>query len=173
MSTYRTRTYIAGDWDNDSDAVEQLRKWNESDHWSLSFTDAHDLMSARDNSLNCSIKSSLKKRMDASKTFVLIVGDHTNTVTAGGCQYCGNYSAVNHKCLKGYSVDYRSYIKYECDKAVEAGIKLVILYKSTTIDKNKCPEAIRYKGNHATMIYKGNDGKYYWDYQSIKKAFGL
>ena len=171
MSTYRTRTYIAGDWDNDSDAVEQLRKWNESDHWSLSFTDAHDLMSARDNSLNCLIKSSLKKRMDASKTFVLIVGDHTNTVTAGGCQYCSNYNAVSAKCSKGYSVDYRSYIKYECDKAVEAGIKLIVLYKSTTINKNKCPESVRYKGNHATMIYKGDDGKYYWDYQSVKDAF--
>ena len=171
MSTYRTRTYIAGDWDNDSNAVEQLRKWNESDHWSLSFTDAHDLMSARDNSLNCSIKSSLKKRMDASKTFVLIVGDHTNTVTAGGCQYCDNYNATNAKCSKGYSIDYRSYIKYECDKAVEAGIKLIVLYKSTTINKNKCPESVRYKGNHATMIYKGDDGKYYWDYQSVKDAF--
>ena len=54
---YRTRTYIAGDWDHDSDAVNQLHKWNDSDHWSLSFTDAHDLMQARDTSNNCSIKA--------------------------------------------------------------------------------------------------------------------
>lgn len=26
----RTKTYIAGDWDHDQDAVEQLYKWNES-----------------------------------------------------------------------------------------------------------------------------------------------
>ena len=75
MVTYRTRTYIAGDWDHDKDAVDQLHKWNDSKYWSLSFTDAHDLTSSRDSSLNCTIKSSLKTRMDASKTFVLIVGD--------------------------------------------------------------------------------------------------
>ena len=85
---YRTRTYIAADWSGDYDAVEQLHKWNNSKHWSLSFTDAHDLMQARDNSLNCSIKSSLNKRLDASKAFVLIVGNNTTTVRSGSCQYC-------------------------------------------------------------------------------------
>lgn len=30
MAIYRTRTYIAGDWDNDKDAVDQLHKWNDS-----------------------------------------------------------------------------------------------------------------------------------------------
>lgn len=53
---YKTRTYIAADWSGDYDAVERLHKWNNSKYWSLSFTDAHDLMQARDNSLNCSIK---------------------------------------------------------------------------------------------------------------------
>lgn len=58
---YRTRTYIAGDWDHDKDAVDQLHKWNDSNYWSLSFTDAHDLTQSNDGSLNCSIKASLKK----------------------------------------------------------------------------------------------------------------
>lgn len=168
MATYRTRTYIAGDWDNDKDAVDQLHTWNDSN---LSFTDAHDLTSSRDSSLNCTIKSSLKTRMDASKTFVLIVGNHTASVTAGGCQLCGSYNSYTKHCAKGYSVDYRSFIKFECDKAIEAGIKVIVLYKATQIDRSKCPDAIRYLGTHATMIYKGNDGKYYWDYQSVKDAF--
>lgn len=30
---YRTRTYIAADWDGDRDAVEQLHKWNDSNYW--------------------------------------------------------------------------------------------------------------------------------------------
>lgn len=67
MAIYRTRTYIAGDWDNDKDAVDQLHKWNDSNHWSLSFTDAHDLTSSRDSSLNCTIKASLKTRMGCIK----------------------------------------------------------------------------------------------------------
>lgn len=172
MAIYRTRTYIAADYDHDKNAVDQLHKWNDSNYWSLSFTDAHSLQTSSDSSLYCSIKSSLKYRMDGSKAFVLIVGDHTNTVSKGGCQYCGSYNSHTYSCAKGYSVDYRSYIKYECDKAVEAGIKIIVLYKSTTIDKSKCPEAVRNIGTHAKMMYY-KDGMYYWDYQSVKNAFDL
>lgn len=166
---YKTRTYIAADWTGDKDAVDQLYKWNESDHWSLSFTDAHDLTQANDSSVNCSIKASLKKRMDASKTFVLIVGNQTDHLTAGGCQYCNSYNSRSHYCAKGHNVDYRSYIKYECDQAVSAGIKIVVLYNSTTVRRSKCPEAVRYEGTHVAMIYKEN-GEYYWDYYAVKEA---
>ena len=65
--TYRTCTYIAGDWTGDSSAIEELHKWNESDHWGLSFTDVHSLTQSRDSSQNCSIKSSLRTRMNYSK----------------------------------------------------------------------------------------------------------
>jgi len=171
MATNRTRTYIAGDWDHDKDAVDQLYKWNDSNYWSLSFIDAHDLTSARDSSLNCSIKKSLKTRMDISKTFVLIVGDQTNSVTAGSCRWCGSYTSYTKSCAKGYSVDYRSFINFECDKAVEAGIKIIVLYNSTKVEQSKCPDAVKNIGTHASMKYKGYDGKYYWNYQSVKEAF--
>ena len=92
---YRTKTYIAADFDHDKDAVDQLHKWNDSKYWSLNFQDAHDLQTSSDNSLYCSIKSSLKMRMDASKTFVLIVGNETDSITKGGCQYCGSYNSYN------------------------------------------------------------------------------
>lgn len=167
---YRTKTYIAGDWDHDKDAVDRLHKWNDSKYWSLSFTDAHDLTQANDNSLNCSIKASLKTRMDASKRFVLIVGSSTDSVTAGSCQFCGSYNSRTKACAKGKSVDYRSYIKYECDKAVEAGIRIIVLYKGISVNKAKCPEAVKNIGIHAPMWYK-KDGQYYWDYNSVKKAF--
>ena len=170
---YRTKTYIAADWDSDNDAVEQLHKWNNSQNWSLSFHDAHELKQAKDSSLNCSIKKSLKDRMDASKTFVLIVGDHTDTVTKGSCHLCGSYNSYVGSCARGYTVDYRSFVKYECDKAVEAGIKIVVLYKSTIVNKSKCPAAVKNRGTHVAMIYKGDDGKYYWDYQAVKKALLL
>ena len=103
MATYRTRTYIAGDWDHDEDAVNKLHQWNNSNYWSLSFTDAHDLT--------------------------------------------------------------------QSNKAVEAGIKVIVLYKSAKIEKSKCPDAVKDVGVHATMCYRGEDGKLYWDYQSVKAAF--
>lgn len=168
--TYRTRTYIAGDWTGDKIAIEQLYKWNKEKYWSLSFTDAHEITQAKDTSLNCSIKKSLKERMDCSKTFVLVVGNHTNTVSAGGCQFCGSYNSWNYSCSKGHSVDYRSYIKYECDKALEAGIKIVVLYNAAMVNKNKCPESLRNCGVHVPMMYVGLDGSKYWNYSEVKNA---
>ena len=49
-------------------------------------------------------------------------------------------------------------------------IKIVVLYKSTIVNKSKCPAAVKNRGTHVAMIYKGDDGKYYWDYQAVKKA---
>ena len=72
--TYRTKTYIAGDWTGDSNAISTLYRWKNSGYFSFDFVDAHSFTQARDTSLNCSIKKSLKERLDASKTFVLVVG---------------------------------------------------------------------------------------------------
>lgn len=166
---YRTKTYIAGDWDGDKDAIDQLHKWNDGNFWSLSFADAHDLTQARDNSLNCSIKSSLATRLNASKTFVLIVGSATKTVRSGGCQYCDSYNSWTGACARGYSVDLQSYVEYECEKAVRDGLKIVALYKAASLDKSKCPDAVKSTGTHVPMCYL-KDGKYYWDYQAVKDA---
>ena len=166
---YRTKTYIAGDWDGDKDAIDQLHKWNDSNFWSLSFTDAHDITQARDGSLNCSIKSSLATRLDASKTFVLIVGSTTKTVRSGSCQYSGSYNSWTGSCARGYSVDLRSYVEYECEKASRDGLKIVALYNAASVDKSKCPDAVKNTGTHVAMCYL-KDGKYYWDYQAVKNA---
>lgn len=168
--TYRTRTYIAADFDHDKDAVNILYKWKEDGRLDFDFNDAHELTQSRDSSLQCSIKSSLKTRMDASKAFVLIVGNDTNSITKGSCQYCNSYNSWTCSCARGHNVDYRSYIKYECDKAVEAGINIIVLYKSTIVDKSKCPEAVRYRGNHVAMEYYFG-GQLYWNYYAIKEAF--
>ncbi|TLG71067.1 TIR domain-containing protein [Culicoidibacter larvae] len=167
--TYRTKTYIAADWSGDEDAVKQLYKWKESQNWGLSFTDAHGLTSARDSSLNCSIKRSLKARLDASKQFVLIVGDNTDTITAGSCRYCSSYNSYTSRCVRGYNVDFRSYIDYECDIASYDISNIVVLYNSTMIKKSLCPEPLRSQGVHIPMVYS-KDGKQYWDYYAVKKA---
>lgn len=168
---YRTKTYIAGEWSGDKNAVEQLYKWNDSNHLNLSFTDAHDLTQARDDSLNCSIKSSLALRLDASKTFVLIVGSNTKTARSGSCQYCGSLNSYTNSCARGKYVDYRSYIEYECDKAIRDELKIVVLYNAATVNKSKCPDAIKNLGTHAAMQYR-KDGSNYWNYNAVKDAIG-
>lgn len=166
---YRTKTYIAGEWDGDKDAIQKLHDWNNSKHLSLSFTDAHDLTQARDGSLNCSIKSSLNTRLNASKTFVLIVGSNTKTARSGRCQYCTSYNSWTSSCARGHSVDNRSYIEYECHRAVVDGLKIVVLYNSVSVDKSKCPDVIKNKGEHVAMCTYAN-GHYLWNYQAVKAA---
>lgn len=168
---YRTKTYIAGEWSGDKSAIDQLHKWNDSNYLSLSFTDAHDLTQARDGSLNCSIKSSLGLRLDVSKTFVLIVGSATKSARSGSCQYCDSLNSYTNSCARGNSVDYRSYIEYECEKAIRDGLKIVVLYNAATVNRSKCPDVIKNLGTHAAMQYH-KDGSNYWDYKTVKDAIG-
>jgi hypothetical protein len=166
---YRTKTYIAGDWSGDQGAIEQLYKWKNGQKWVLTFTDAHELTSARDTSLNCSIKSSLKTRLDESRRFVLIVGDKTLSLGSGSCRYCPSYNSYQSRCVRGNSLDFKSYVDYECYIADRDISNIVVLYNSTKVDRSKCPEILRYKGTHVPMLcYK--EGKYDWDYYAVKKA---
>jgi len=169
MTPQRTKTYIAADWDNDKDAVDQLHEWNDNHYLSLTFTDAHDLTQARDDSLNCSIKKSLATRMDVSKTFVLIVGYKTKSLTAGSCQFCSSYNSNTRSCARGHSVSYDSFIEYECGKALRDHLQIVVLYKAATPDRSKCPDSVMYVGTH-TAMWHWRDGQLEWDYQAVKRA---
>ena len=70
----RTKTFISGDWTGDQDLISKLKEWNNRDSLGLSFVDVHDLTQSYDTSYPCSIKASLRQRLNISKTFVLIVG---------------------------------------------------------------------------------------------------
>ena len=168
--TYRTKTYIAGDWTGDKDLIDKLYEWNDSDRWTLHFVDAHELTQSDDGSLCCSIKRSLAERLAASKTFVLIVGEKTDSLTKGSCQHCPSYNSWTTSCARGYYVDYRSYIKFECERAYRDGLRIIVIYNYASVYKDKCPKVLRYEGLHIKGCYKGDDGKYYWNYREIKDA---
>ena len=170
--TYRTKTYLAAAWDEDKDAIEQLLKWNENNHFSLDFNDVHKYIQARDSSLECSIKASLSKRMDICKLFVLIVSDKTNTVKKGACMYCKLYSFYKHKCLINKNANNKSFVEFECNRAsrdyYKGEIKILVLYNSSCINKYLCPESVRNIGKHVAMKSKDK-----YDYLKIKTAFDL
>ena len=63
---YRTKTYIAGDWTGDKDAIDKLYSWKKSDFYNLDFVDAHEFHQSNDKSFNCSIKDNLRVRMEMS-----------------------------------------------------------------------------------------------------------
>lgn len=181
MSIYdlerRTKTYIAGDWDGDRDAIDQLHKWNSSNYWGLHFVDVHEFTSSSDYSLNCSIKRSLRERMSISKRFVLIVGNKTNTVRSGSCSYCIYNYTQGLFCSRNMVKDNRSYIQYECDLAKNSyqkgDLDIVVLYNSVNINRNLCPENIRWCGTHIPMkqvSFNRYLNKIEWDYNSVKNA---
>lgn len=164
--TYRTKTYIAGGWTEDWDLIEKLYEWNNSDYWALNFVDAHEFMQARDSSLCCSIKRSLSQRLEVSKTFVLIVGKYTNELRKGGCQYCSEHNSYAAKCARNYYQDYRSYIEYECECALEQGLRIVVIYNGESVRRNDCPEVLRNKGIHLNGRCKTGC----WNYAEIRDA---
>ena len=97
----------------------------------------------------------------------MIVGDQTKNLRSGSCVYCPNYN--NYSCDNRNIVDFRSYIEFECDKAISDGLKIVVLYNSTRVDKTKCPEVIQKYGIHAAMKeYKY--GLVYWNYAAVRDA---
>lgn len=161
----RECVYLAGDFDHDGDVVKQIQKWNKSPYKDLKFKDAHDITQARDESLNCSIKDSLLRRMNESNTFVIVVGNSTKMVRAGSCSYCESY--YNGRCYRRNSLSDESYIEFECRKAVESGLKIIVIYNSTIVDRNKCPSIISYRGQHIPAYYY-ESGKYYWNYYQIR-----
>lgn len=178
----RTRTYVAGDWTGDSDAIEQLYKWNEGDKWSFHFVDAHHNHNCYDSSKPCTIKADLSSRMSRSKIFVLVVGDSTKDTRKGSCVYqdCENkrynYYHQEFDCaVAGKTYSTQSFIDYECEKAYDAwlddDIKIVVLYNAASVDKNKCPDILKGIGTHVAMkSYNGYRDKYVYDYDKVRKA---
>ena len=178
---YRTKTYIAGDWTGDSDLIQKLEEWNKNDHLALSFVNVHEVTQSSDDSSNCSIKRSLRKRMSISKTFVLIVGDKTCSLRSGACYNCKSYfpgvaaTNISAFCLKGNPIDNRSYIEYECEMALkdynDGKLKnIVVIYNGLTApDYNKCPSILRNVGTHiGSDVIEGGIRR--WAYSQIKKA---
>ena len=173
MQQRRTKTYIAGDWDNDKEAIDKLYEWKKNGRLSIDFHDAHEYTQARDSSLCCSIKKSLHERLNISHTFVLVVGAKTDSLTKGSCQYCSSYDSYNKYCHRPHSIDYRSYIQYECDYAVEHNLRVIILYYCLEVYLFLCPENLRNQSfyTHVPMLYKDQYGQCFWNYNAIKNAF--
>lgn len=79
--TYRNKTYVAFDGTNDIRYYRLMQAWKAKDSNSFNFFDAHSLNSARDSSLEQSIKRQLSERMNNSKLFVLLIGEKTKFLT--------------------------------------------------------------------------------------------
>jgi len=64
----------------------------------------------------------------------------------------------------------RSYIHYECEKALKYDLNIIVVYNYPVIFSSKCPEKLRRIGDHINGYYKAADGRDYWNYEDIKRA---
>jgi hypothetical protein len=78
---YRNKTFVSFDGDTDMSYYRLMQAWHQNDGFDFNFYNAHDINSARDSSLESSIKAQLAERMRNSKLFVLLVGERTRYLT--------------------------------------------------------------------------------------------
>lgn len=92
---YRTKTYIAFDGDSDLMSYQTIQGWHANDSISFNLNNAHNVNTARDDSLPQSIISQLKDRLDVSKILILLVGDKTKNNRKGILKYELQYALRN------------------------------------------------------------------------------
>ena len=115
----RTKIYIAADGVRDREAVKLLLEWNALPDWGFDFFFAHDWIDDHDTAAPCAVKATLQAELDASRAFLLL-SDGLDSLY-GSCRSCSNYGGWSH-CARGGKTDERGYLRFACDKALEAGI---------------------------------------------------
>lgn len=116
---YRNKAYVAFDGDNDIKYYYLMKAWKQSDNSNFNFYDAHELNNARDTSRPESIKKQLSKRMENSKVFVLLLGEHTKYLTR--------------------------FVKWEVEHALYLGLPIIVvnLNGNRNVDKERMPSWLK------------------------------
>lgn len=116
---YRNKTYVAFDGDNDMWAYAYMKGWKQNDNSTFDFYDAHKLSQARDSSTEESIKRQLRMRLNNSKVFVLLVGEHTK--------------------------DLYKFVRWEIEEALKLQLPIIVvnLNEKRERDTQLCPPILR------------------------------
>jgi hypothetical protein len=115
---YRNKTFVSFDGDNDIHYYYLMRAWKDNDNTSFNFYDAHDINTARDTSLEPTIKARLRERMANAKIFALLVGQNTRYL--------------------------QKFVKWEIEQAISRKLPIVVINLNGTqgMDTNRCPPVL-------------------------------
>jgi hypothetical protein len=79
--SYRNKTYVIFDADNDRWAYSYMRGWKENDNIDFNFHDAHDIGGLTRNAQSEQyIKSRLRERFKSAKQAVVLIGEKTKNL---------------------------------------------------------------------------------------------
>lgn len=130
--SYKDRTYVIFDGDNDMWAYAYMKGWKKNDNIDFDFNDSHDLMPLTDKAENEQyIKQRLKERLEASKQFIVLVGKNTKNLY--------------------------KFVRWEIDMALSLGLPPIIvnLNNERKIDNDLCPPILKGKnGMHISFKMK-------------------
>jgi hypothetical protein len=165
---YRNKTYVCFDGDSDMHYYRLMQAWHQSDRSPFSFYNAHELNTARDTSLESSIKAQLRIRLLNTSVFVVLIGQNTRYLT--------------------------KFVKWEMEQALSLNLPIigVNLNALRYQDSERCPATIRgqlavyVSFNPAIMQYalehwpdtakslglQGRTGPYYYE-QSVYDSLGI
>ncbi|MBZ5502315.1 MAG: TIR domain-containing protein [Acidobacteriia bacterium] len=113
-------TYVIFDGDKDRYAYAFMKGWKVNDRVEFDFRDAHDIGNmtgrAQDETY---VKSELRKRMEASKQVVVLVGESTKNL--------------------------RKFVGWEIDLALKLGVPIIVvnLNDKREMDPERCPVPLR------------------------------
>ncbi|MHA3772933.1 TIR domain-containing protein [Verrucomicrobiota bacterium sgz303538] len=78
--SYRNKTYVIFDGDNDMWAYAYMIGWKENDNIEFNFHNAHDLKPIRDGSSDETVYRRLRERFSSGKQVIAIIGENTKNL---------------------------------------------------------------------------------------------
>lgn len=118
--SYKNKTYVIFDGDNDMWAYAYMKGWKNNDRIDFDFEDAHDIKpltyNAKDESY---IKSRLRERMKSASQVIVLIGESTKYLY--------------------------KYVRWEIELALELDLPIIAvnLNKTRNIDNSLCPPILK------------------------------
>lgn len=117
--SYRNKTYVIFDGDNDLWAYAYMKGWKQNERIDFNFYDAHDLRPLTDRASEDTVKSRLRERMASAKQVIALIGEHTRNL-------------------------YR-FVRWEIDLAIKKDLPIIAvnLNNKRRYDSARCPAILR------------------------------
>jgi len=117
--SYRNKTYVIFDGDEDMWAYRYMRGWKANENIDFNFFDAHDLKPLTDRAGEDTVKKRLRERLGDTKQAIVLVGEKTKNL-------------------------YR-FVRWELETCMNLGIPIIAvnLNGQRSQDGNLCPPIIR------------------------------
>jgi hypothetical protein len=119
--SYRNKTYVIFDGDNDIRYYQLMRGWKQHDHLDFNFHDAHDLRPLTARASEDTVRSRLRSRLSNTKQSLVLIGESTKNLY--------------------------KFVRWEIDTCLSLDIPIVAvnLNGKRTMDPQLCPAILRDK----------------------------